>query len=145
MPSKSETALAALKTALDGIGGGVTVSRNVDAPEEMKKDDKLLILRDGDPGEPEVILSPVTYSYEHVAELEALVQALDATRDTAWDTLLGQVSTAINVDKTLGGAVDITVLGRPVDPDVEPQEGVIGIKSGTIPITMYYDTTDPLN
>ena len=145
MASTSETALAALKTALVGIGGGVSVSRNVDTPEEMAKDDKLLILRDGDPGEPEVIMSPVTYSYEHVAELEVLVQSLDATRDADWDTLLGQVSTAINADKTLGGAVDITVVGRPVEAGVEPHGGAMGIKGGIVPITLYYDTTDPLN
>ena len=145
MASTSETALAALKTALDGIGGGVRVSRNVDTPEEMAKDDQLLILRDGDPGDPEIIMSPVTYSYEHVAELEVLVQALDATRDAQWDTLLGQVSAAINADKTLGGAVDITLVGRPVEAGVEPHEGAMGIKGGIVPITLYYDTTDPLN
>ena len=111
----------------------------------MAKDDTLLILRDGDPGEPEVIMSPVTYSYEHVAELEVLVQALDATRDAQWDTLLGQVSAAISTDKTLGGAVDITVVGRPVEAGVEPHEGAMGIKGGIVPITLYYATTDPLN
>ena len=45
----------------------------------------LLILRDGEPGEPEVTLSPLRYHYQHRAEIEAVVQG--ATRDAAFDTL----------------------------------------------------------
>jgi hypothetical protein len=42
----------------------------------------LLILRDGDPGEPAVTLSPLRYHYQHHAEVEAVVQA-GTGRDTA--------------------------------------------------------------
>ena len=35
----------------------------------------LLILRDGDPGEPAVMLSPLRCHYRHCAEVEAIVQA----------------------------------------------------------------------
>ena len=35
----------------------------------------LLILRDGDPGDPAVTLSPLRYHYQHRAEIEAVVQA----------------------------------------------------------------------
>jgi hypothetical protein len=34
----------------------------------------LLILRDGEPGEPAVTLSPLRYHYQHRAEIEAVVQ-----------------------------------------------------------------------
>jgi hypothetical protein len=44
----------------------------------------LLILRDGEPGEPEVTLSPLRYHYQHRAEIEAVVQG--AARDAAFDT-----------------------------------------------------------
>ncbi|MDT8854385.1 hypothetical protein RNZ50_04915 [Paracoccaceae bacterium Fryx2] len=43
----------------------------------------LLILRDGEPGEPEVTLSPLRYYYQPQAEIEAVVQG--AARDTACD------------------------------------------------------------
>ena len=46
----------------------------------------LLILRDSDPGEPAVTLSPLRYHYQHRAEIEAVVQA-GAGRDAGFDTL----------------------------------------------------------
>jgi hypothetical protein len=41
-----------------------------------------LILRDGEPGDPEVTLSPLRYHYQHRAEIEAVVQG--ASRDSAF-------------------------------------------------------------
>ena len=143
MPSTTESALAGLFTVLQTITGP-TVERNVDVPVEIASGGHL-VLRDGDPGEPEVTLSPTLYSYQHAAELEAFVQADGTTRDTEFDTLLGLVSTAINADKTLGGVVDHTEIERPAEPDVEGIEGAEGIKRGTVPIILYYDTSDPLN
>ena len=143
MSSTTEGALAGLLTVLQGIVGP-TVERNVDVPVEIKAGGHI-VLRDGDPGEPEVVLSPVTYHYEHVAEAEVVVQADDATRDTDFDTLLGQISTAINADRTLGGTVDYAEVGRPGDTDIEPIDGANGIKQGVVPITLTYGTTDPLN
>ena len=46
----------------------------------------VLILRDGDPGEPAVTLSPLRYHYQHRAEVEAVVQA-GSGRDVAFDDL----------------------------------------------------------
>lgn len=41
----------------------------------------LLILRDGDPGEPETILSPLSYYWQHLASLEVFVRGRsDAAR-----------------------------------------------------------------
>jgi len=46
----------------------------------------LPILRDGEPGESEVTLSPLRYHpYQHRAEIDAVVQ--DSGRDVAFDTL----------------------------------------------------------
>ena len=53
----------------------------------------LLILRDGDPGEPAVTLSPLCYHYQHRAEVEAVVQA-GTGRDAALDALAAGVGTA---------------------------------------------------
>ena len=64
----------------------------------------LLILRDGEPGEPEVTLSPLRYHYQHRAEIEAVVQG--ATRDAAFDTLCASIGAALTADRTLGGVCD---------------------------------------
>ena len=143
MASKTETALAGLFTVLETITGP-TVARNVDVPLKVAAGGNL-ILRDGDPGEPEVVLSPTLYTYQHAAELEVIVQAQGTTRDSEFDTLLVLVSTAINADKTLGGVVDHTEVERPSDPDAEGIPGAEGIKSGVVSIILYYETSDPLN
>jgi hypothetical protein len=75
----------------------------------------LLILRDGEPGEPEVTLSPLTYHYQHRAEIEAVVQGAD--RGVAFDTLVAGVGTAVATDRTPGGLCDWVEpeAPRPVD------------------------------
>ena len=65
----------------------------------------LLILRDGDPGEPAVTLSPLRYHYQHRAEVEAVVQA-GTGRDAAFDALAAGVGTLLSADRTLGGLCD---------------------------------------
>jgi transposase len=60
----------------------------------------LLILRDGEPGEPEVTLSPLAYHYQHPAEIEAVVQGAD--RVAAFDTLIASIGAALAADRTLG-------------------------------------------
>ena len=72
-------------------------------PERVPADG-LLILRDGEPGEPEVTLSPLRYHYQHRAEIEAVVQGAD--RDAAFDTLTASIGAAIAADRTLGGHCD---------------------------------------
>ena len=62
----------------------------------------LLILRDGDPGEPAVTLSPLRYHYQHRAEVEAVVQS-GTGRDVAFDALAAGVGIVLSADRTLGG------------------------------------------
>jgi len=76
-----ETILTALHTLLQALPA--TALRGNVLPERIPASG-LLILRDGEPGEPEVTLSPLRYHYQHRAEIEAIVQG--ATRDAAFDT-----------------------------------------------------------
>ena len=142
--SARETAIAGLFTALQTITGP-TVKRNEEIPHKIPAGG-LLVLHDGDAGEPDVVLSPTTYEYEHRTELDAVVQKGTASeRDTAFDTLLASVSTAVNADTTLGGAV---LLVRCEAPDMEQLgdiEGADDFKAATVPIILYYSTADPLN
>ena len=142
MPSATETALAALKTVLDGVSGP-TVKRNEELPAEVPAGG-LIILRDGDPGEPEVLLSPTSYQYEHIADVEVLYQGAPETRDAGWDNLVASIGTAITSDLTLGGAVESAELGRPEDVEVIGGDGSAGAKGGTIPVTLFYSTQTPL-
>lgn len=65
-----ETILAALLARLSAVPRPA-LRGNV-LPERVPADG-LLILRDGEPGEPEVTFSPLRYHYQHRAEIEAVV------------------------------------------------------------------------
>ena len=70
MPTPRETILAALHARLSALP--VTALRGDVLPERVPPAG-LLILRDGEPGEPEVTLSPLRYHYQHRAEIEAFL------------------------------------------------------------------------
>lgn len=112
-----------------------------DVLPERVPPDGLLILRDGEPGEPEVTLSPLTYHYQHRAEVEAIVQGPD--RDAAFDTLCASIGTAIAADRTLGGLCDWVEAKAPRPVDL-PVEGAASLKAAVIPVVLHYTTADPM-
>lgn len=138
MPTLRETVLAALHARLAALPA--TALRGEVLPERVPPAG-LLILRDGDPGEPEVTLSPLTYHYQHRAEIEAVVQG--AARDAAFDALCAGVGAALAADRTLGGLCDWVEAEapRPVDLAVE---GAAGLKAAVIAVVLHYATDDPL-
>jgi len=72
MPTPRETILQALLAALETVPAATVLREEV--LSERIPPAGLVILRDGDPGAPEVMLSPLSYAYEHRAELEVIVQ-----------------------------------------------------------------------
>jgi hypothetical protein len=138
MPTTRETILAALHARLSALPA--TALRGDVLPERLPAAG-LLILRDGEPGEPEVTLSPLRYHYQHRAEIEAVVQG--AARDATFDTLCASIGTAIATDRTLGGLCDWVEAEapRPIDLAVE---GAASLKAAVIPIILHYSTADPL-
>ena len=94
MPTSRETTLQALLAVLQTVPAA-TVLREEVLPERLPAGG-LVILRDGDPGAPEVTLSPLAYHYEHRAEIEVIVQGkTPATRATTFDTLVQAIGTAL--------------------------------------------------
>ena len=117
MPTTRETVLSALHALLQTQAAPVL--RGEVLPERVPAAG-LLILRDGEPGEPAVTLSPLRYHYQHRAEIEAVVQA-GTGRDAAFDALAGGVGIVLAADRTLGGLCDWVEAEapRPVDLAVE--------------------------
>ena len=141
--SKGEQVMNALKTLLDTVPDAV-VERNSVLPEKIP-DGGLLILRDGDPGEPEQALGGfgVAY-YQHAVEIEVYVEEGNAAaRDAAFDALLQEIGTALETDPTLGGLAFGLTYGRP-EPAIEPIAGAPAIKSATVSVTVDYETDVPL-
>ena len=144
MTSKREQALTGLFLCLqNGDLSDAELQRNEPLPTKIPASG-LLILRDGDAGEPEITLSPTRYHYAHVAEIEVLVQKPKPDeRDTALDELLVALGDTLGTDATLSGAVDFMSIGSP-EFLTETVEGAPAIKAAVVPITLEYTTLNPL-
>lgn len=134
-----ETILAALHARLQTLAA--TVLRDEVLPERIPPGG-LIILRDGQPGEPEVTLSPLRYHYQHRTELEVVVQAAK-DRAAAFDTLIASIGTALEIDRTLGGLCDWIETEAPASVDL-PVEGAASLKAAVITVVLHYTTTGPL-
>ena len=139
MPSKRETILAALQARLLTLAAPVL--RGDVLPERIAATG-LIILRDGKPGDPGVTLSPLTYFYEHRAELEVVIQA-GTGRDALFDALSASIGAALATDRTLGGLCDWVEAEAPEPVDL-PIEGAAALKAAVIVIVLHYATSDPL-
>jgi hypothetical protein len=142
--SKAEQVLDALKGLLETVPNA-SVERNSALPEKVP-DGGLIILRDGDPGEPEQALGGFgsTY-YEHAVEIEVYVEEGNAAaRDSASDALLQQIGVALETDPTLGGLAFGLTYGRP-EPSIEAVAGAPAIKTATLTVTVDYETAAPLS
>ena len=140
MPSKRETILAALFAHL-GNTMTVAITRNDPLPTRLPATG-LAIMRDGDPGEPNVSMSPLRYHYEHVVEVEAYFEAATG-RDTGLDAVTAQIGAAIALDRTLGGLCDWIETGAP-DTDDLALDGAESLKAAIVPLTLHYAVADPL-
>ena len=97
MTSPRESILAALHARLQTLAAPVL--RGEVLPERLPSTG-MIILRDGKPGDPEVTLSPLTYFYEHRAELEVLIQA-GTGRNALFDALTADIGTVLAANRTL--------------------------------------------
>ena len=140
MPSKRETILAALHVRLQTLSAPVL--RGDVLPERIPATG-LIILRDGKPGEPEVTLSPLTYFFEHRAELEVVIQA-GGGRDALFDELTASIGAVLAADRTLGGLCDWVEAEEPEPVDL-PIEGAAALKAAVIIIVLHYASPDPLS
>ena len=139
MPTTRETILTALHARLQPLAA-LTLRDEV-LPERIPAAG-LIILRDGQPGEPEVTLSPLRYHYQHRAELEVVVQA-GTGRASAFDDLIAAIGAALEADRTLGGLCDWVEPDAPASVDL-PVDGASALKAAVIPVVLHYSTADPL-
>ena len=139
MASKTEQILTALTDRLRAVPKA-KVERNTAAPERIPKGG-LIVLRDGDPGEPEQPLGGiggVYYSHEVYVETGEA-----AARDAAFDALVRNIGTALDADPTLGGLAFGMTTARPAI-DTEAVIGAPAIKTGAIECVIEYESETPL-
>ena len=142
--SQRENAIGALFAVLGQLSLGTMVKRNAALPERIA-DHAMAILRDGEMGEPEVSLSPLTYHWQHQVAIELFVADPDAsTRDSRMDGLLTELASLIEADRTLAGVVEYAEIGQPKFDELAP-EGSGGIKACLLPVVLHYSSAGPLN
>ena len=141
--SRREDILAALFATLD-IALAANVRRNEVLPEKAPAAG-LVILRDGDPGEPDVTLNPRTEFYAHRIEIEVYVPH-DPTGggEAALDALLGSIGMALRIDPSLGGLAENLTPSAP-ETGALAIEGAAPVLTARLVVTVEYLVSDHLS
>jgi hypothetical protein len=141
--SRREEILAALFATLD-IALAANVRRNEVLPEKVPATG-LVILRDGDPGEPDVTINPRTEFYAHRIEIEVYVPH-DPTGggEAALDALLGSIGMALRIDSSLGGLAENLTPSAP-ETGALAIEGAAPVLTARLVVTVEYLVSDPLS
>ena len=96
------------------------------------------MLRDGNIGEPLVLLSPPCFLYQHRAEIEVVVQQTSAAdNDVRLDCILEEIGRLLMVDVTLSGLID-HMHADPPEFIEQSVDGGLTIKGATVPIVLEY-------
>ncbi|MCB9990683.1 MAG: hypothetical protein H6867_04810 [Rhodospirillales bacterium] len=141
--SKAEDVLNKLKELIEAQTSA-KVERNMDAPEKIPTDG-LIVIHDGDPGEPDITLGGFSNTYySHAIEIEIYVQEGNATqRDAKFDLLLQQIDTVLQAKPPLEGVVDGLLYGRP-EITTQAVEGGAAIKTGILVVQADYEAPTPI-
>jgi hypothetical protein len=142
--SKREQVIAAIVALVAAALPAAKVERNAAKPERIPPGG-LVIVRDGDPGEPEMLLSPLTYLYAHRVPLEiAARESGSQSREQVLDAMLAAIGAAVAADRTLGGLCDFIEAEAPATADIEAAGALPG-RWADAAIVASYATPDPLN
>ncbi len=144
MSSRRESVIAAVRALIVAALPLADVKRNLAKPERIPPGG-LVVIRDGDPGEPEVTLSPLSYLYTHRVPVEiAAFESATLSREQVLDNMLKAIGAAIVANRKLSGLVDWIEAEAPASDDAETTGSQAG-RFADFAIIVTYATTDPLN
>ncbi len=140
--SRREDILTSLFSTIESALAA-NVRRNEVLPEKVPATG-LVILRDGDPGEPDVTINPRTEFYAHRVEIEVYVPH-DPTGggEAALDALLGSIGMALRIDPSLGGLAENLTPSAP-ETGALAIEGAAPVLTARLVVTVEYLVSDPL-
>lgn len=142
MTSHRESVLSVLHQTLSS-GLVARVLRNEILPEKVASQG-LVIVRDGEPGEPDVTLNPRTEFYAHRAEIEAYVpRPPTGGGEAGLDALIEAIARALRPDPSLGGLCETLNLSAP-ETNVLGMEGAAPFLGARLTVTLEYLVSDPL-
>lgn len=135
---RSEAVLQALETGLKAtLGVLATVERNTQPPERLKK--PLVIIRDGEAGQPQVMLSPRAYSYDHAVRVE-----VGAASAEDLDAVLTAIDAFVEANRALNGLTEWLEATAP-ETDVEEPSGALPLHFALFDLTASYTIPTPLS
>lgn len=143
MTSKREQVLDAIVALITAAVPAAKVERNLTKPERIPPGG-LVIIHDGDPGEPEVMLSPLTYLFSHRIPIEIAVHQATDPREQALDAVLGRIGVEVAANRILWGLCDFIEVGAPATNDIEVSGALPG-RWADVVLVATYATPDPLN
>lgn len=121
----------------------LSLDNDAAAPERIR-DNGRVIVRAGDPGEPQTDLSPLTYYYDHQIPLEIMTYGRGAmSPEITLDQMLGAIASQIKADRNLGGIVDWLDASAPQTGDIF-HSGARPARAATAILVASYSTPDPL-
>ncbi|WP_426255804.1 hypothetical protein [Sphingomonas sp. DC2300-3] len=104
----------------------------------------MVIVRSGDPGTPDVDLSPATYWWDHRIPIEmAGYQSTARTYQEVLDDMIAAVDLAIQANRTLGGLCIYLDAEPPSDGEID-KTGAVPVGWADFAIIASYSTDSPL-
>jgi hypothetical protein len=137
MSSRREAVLAAIEALLQTALPGVDVGRNREFATRPGAAGNVVMM-DGDPGDPEVDLSPATYTYQHRVPL-----MFAAPDRGALEALFAAVRAAVEADRFLGGLCSYLEAEAPQTDSLDSSEAEPYAEAGAALIAEY-STPSPL-
>lgn len=130
-----------INAILTGLSAALTGVAQVSEEEsrQIDLDTGAVIIRRGEAGEPDVILSPRSYAYEHLIPLEIV-----APSRAEVDRILGLIGDWIDANRSLGGLCDWLDSDAP-KTDVAEQFGTDTYPYALVDLAASYTTPSPLS
>lgn len=123
----------------------VTLARNPDKAQKVPDGGAVITMHDGASGDPEMLLSPLTYIYEHQARLEIIINtAFAEDQEPSLDELLSGIGALIEADRTLGGLAEWVEAQAPEFLQ-EAIEGAPAMRAATVTVLLRFHTGNPLS
>lgn len=97
-----------------------------------------IIVQEGDPGQPEITLSPLTYHYDRSIPID-----VTAASAAVLDAIFVALSAAIAANRTLGGLVEFLDATAPLT-EAQAIDGAPVLSAGSATIVATYSTPQPL-
>ena len=140
MARHAEQVLAALKAAFEIKLPNAEVERNEPKAQRTGPGGRLVIF-DGDPGEADILLSPLSYTYEHRIPVE--IAATGGDPAGLLDTILRAIGDVLKADRTLGGLCSWLDAEAPSADPLEAS-GAATDASADLVVVATYTTRSPL-